>query len=229
MTSASTDTKREPGRATAADPAPVGERLTPPPKLRRRPILVVAAVAAVCLGALLSVWAYTSSSIAQDVLAVRQTVHQGQTITAGDLITAKVSVDPALKPVAASEMDQVVGKRAAMDMPAGGVVTREQVTAVVIPPQGQSIVGIALSAAMMPADEVEVGDTVRVVSTPGEQGELQAGEPAALKATVVGVLPSNDGTASTIVNVQVNSADAAPLAARAATGKVALVLDSRER
>ena len=47
---------------------PVRETIAPPPKLRRRPLLVAASVAAVCLGALLAVWAYTSTSTAREVV-----------------------------------------------------------------------------------------------------------------------------------------------------------------
>src|ERR1035438_9604534 len=92
-----------------------GESITPPPRLRRRPALVAASVAAICLGALLAVWAYTGASTSQDVLAVRTTVHRGELITRDDLMTAQVGVDPALKPLPASAADTVVGKRAAMD------------------------------------------------------------------------------------------------------------------
>lgn len=49
-----------------------------------------------------------------------------------------------------------------------------------------------------------------------------------VSATVVGVHPSETGD-QTIVDVVVPAEAAADLAARAATGKVALVLDSRER
>ncbi len=41
-----------------------------------------ASVAAVCLGALASMWAYQSTSDAQSVLAVRQTIERGDVITA---------------------------------------------------------------------------------------------------------------------------------------------------
>lgn len=66
------------------------ERLAPPPRLRRRPALVAASVAAVCVGALLAVWAYSSLSTAQSVLAVRTTVHRGELITRDELVTVQV-------------------------------------------------------------------------------------------------------------------------------------------
>ncbi len=80
---------------------------------------------------------------------------------------------------------------------------------------------------MLPAEPIAPGDAVRVVQTPGAQGEV-ADAPVTVSATVVGVHPSETGD-QTIVDVVVPAEAAADLAARAATGKVALVLDSRER
>lgn len=225
------ETNRKSRRAKDTKAAPVaapGETLAPPPKLRRRPVLIAGSVAAICLGALLAVWAYTSTSTAQDVIAVRTTVLRGALITREDLMTAQVGVDPALKPISADDLDSVVGKRAAMDLAAGGLVTQEDLASSVLPAKGMSIVGISLTPAMMPATELQTGDDVRIVSTPGDQGDVAGGEPVAITATVVKVRTSGD-SGQTVVDVSVPEADAAKLAARAATGKVALVLDSRER
>ena len=80
----------------------------------------------------------------------------------------------------------------------------------------------------MPAIPLQTGDQVRVVQTPGAQGQVGDAPPVTISATVVAVTRSPDGQ-SALVDLLV-SADAAPdLAARAATGKVAVVLDSRER
>ena len=81
---------------------------------------------------------------------------------------------------------------------------------------------------MMPAIPLKTGDDVRVVQTPGAQGQVGDVSPVTVTAEVVAVTRSEDGQ-SALVDLLVG-ADAAPdLAARAATGKVAVVLDSRER
>ena len=72
------------------------------------------------------------------------------------------------------------------------------------------------------------GDVVRIVTTPGDQGEITDREPVTIEATVVGVNRVEE-TGETVVDVAVPEAEAAELAARAATGRVALVLDARER
>ncbi len=217
--------------ATQSPPvaAPAGPVLAPPPKLRRRPLLIAVSVAAICLGALVSAWAYSSTSHTQDVIGMRNTVLRGDTITRADLASVKISVDPALTPVPASQLEAMVGQRAAMDLPAGGVLTAAAVTTALTPPAGQSIVGIAAAPGMMPALRLRVGDTIRIVSTPGQQGTVSAVAPPSLTGLVIDLSPAGDNAGSTIINVQIPAADAAQLAARVATGKIAIVLDSRER
>jgi hypothetical protein len=227
-TTPATDSRRQ-QRKNPTDGEPTsapGEQFAPPPKLRRRPVLIAASVAAISLGALASMWAYQSTSDAQSVLAVRQTIERGDVITADDLMTVNISVDPALKPLSADQASSVVGKHAALDMSAGGVVTQDQVTEQALPAKGSSVVGIALTPGMLPANQIRVGDKVRVVVTPGQQGEMPTGQPDSIEAVVVGVA-KDETTGNAIVNVQVPNNEGPMLAARAATGKVAIVLDSR--
>lgn len=214
-------------RAAGAEEAK-RDAVAPAPKLRRRPVLVAASVAAVCLGALLGVWAWTSTSNTHEVVAVRQTITRGETIGQGDLMTVQVGVDPGLKTIPGERLVSLVGKRAAMDMAAGSLVTNEEVTEKVLPTQGNSVVGVALPPSLMPGEPLVAGDQVRIVATPGQQGELGQGDPAAITATVVGLYPNGEN-GQTVVAVEVPEDQAAELAARSATGKVALVLDGRER
>jgi len=145
------------------------------------------------------------------------------------LVTVRIGVDPALQPIPATELEGLVGQRAATDLPAGGLVTRASVASSVLPAAGQSVVGVALPASLLPGEPLRPGDRVRIVATPGEQGDVTGSKPPhAITATVVGLFP-DDEKGVTVVSVQVPFAVAAEVAARAATGKVAIVLDSRER
>ena len=110
--------------------------MAPPPKLRRRPILVAASIAAVCVGGLLGAFAWTATSNTHSVVAVRAAVERGAVIGREDLMTVQVGLDPALTPVPAAQVETLVGQRAAVDMAAGTLVTREQVTTAVLPPPG---------------------------------------------------------------------------------------------
>jgi hypothetical protein len=162
------------------------------------------------------------------VVAVRSSVQRGELISRDDLVAVRIGVDQALSPIPASHLDGVVGQRAAMDLPAGGLVTRDSIASTVVPAQDMSVVGVALPAALLPGEPLRAGDQVRVVATPGQQGDVADGEQRSITATVVGIYPDADSD-QTVVSVQVPYDQAPELAARAATGKVALVLDSRER
>lgn len=214
-------------RTLDPESSPAAGHLVPPPKLRRRPALVVVAVAAVLVGALLAAWAWTATTNTQEVLVTRHTIERGGIIEADDLARVRLSADPALKPVAASRFDQIVGQRAAYDIAAGTMLTPESITTEVQPNGNNSIVGIALTPAQAPGLDLLTGDQVRVIVTPAQGDDLPSGSPTFSTATVAGVHVS-DETGQMIVDLLVPHADAAVLAARAATGNVALVLDSRE-
>lgn len=208
--------------------APAATAPAPPPKLRRRPALVAAAIGAICLGALLAGWAWTATTNTHEVLVARNTIEQGSVITADDLARVQIGTDPALNPVPGTEIDKVVGQRAALDIAEGGLLTPSSFTAEVVPAAGQSVVGVALTPAQAPGLGLQYGDRVRLVATPAEGEAAPAGAPLATNATVVGAHASEE-TGDTVVDLLVPEADAAVLAGRIATGNIALVLDSRER
>lgn len=216
------------GRTVAGgDPAP--GQIAPPPRSRRRPALVAASVALVAVGAMGSAWAWQTSSNTNEVLTVRQTVHRGELLSADDLLRVRIGVDPAIQAVPAAALETLVGQRAALDIAAGSVITPEQVTDEDIPASGQSVVGVSLTAGMMPSGQVIVGDKVRVITT--ETMGATAGDPAAgAEQPVSGVVVSvttDATTGNTLMNVQVPSAMAPAVATAAARGQVALVLDSQ--
>lgn len=224
----------KPGRPATPEPAedrsPGGRESVPAPavKLRRRPALVAVSVALVVLGALLSVWAYSSVGNAHQVVAVRSDVPRGRVITAADLVTVRIGVDPALETVPAEGMSNLVGRRAAVELKAGQLVVPSAVADAVVPGQGRSVVGLSLAAGQFPSEPLVAGDRVRVVSTPGQQGDVEADQVRVFDAVVVQV-GAADVSGRSSVSVEVAAQQAPEVAARAASGKVALVLDSRER
>jgi hypothetical protein len=72
------------------------------------------------------------------------------------------------------------------------------------------------------------GDKVRIIVTPGDNGHAGGGAPPFTPAVVVDTA-LDETTGNTVVNVLVPYIDASVLAARAATGHVALVLDSQDQ
>ena len=200
----------------------------PRPRRRRRPWLFALCAALVTAGALGTAFAFTSVNDTQEVLVVSRDIERGETIEAGDLSVVRVSVDPALTPVAGSQKAELAGSRAAVDLWSGTLLTEKAVTDNLVPGEGESLVGISLTPAQRPSEPLYSGDAVRIVTTPGDQGEVTDEDPVTIEATVVGASRVEE-TGETVVDVSVPEREAADLAARAATGRVALVLDARER
>lgn len=198
-----------------------------PLKVRRRPAFLIGSVAALLLGALGGAWLWLSATSTVEVLAAHSTMPRGSLISATDLVTVRIGVDPAVHAIPADQAPALVGKRAALDISAGGLVTPEVVADQVLPPKGMTMVGLLLGNGLLPASPLQAGDRVRIVQAPSTPDQATA-TPTAVAATVVAVARTSDGQAA-LVDVLVPSQDAAGLASQAAASKVALVLDSRER
>lgn len=204
---------------------------------RRKPIYYAVCIGLMCLGAVVSAFAFTRASHSEQVVAVASTVHAGQTITSSDLKVVDMNGDTELKTIPVSEESTVVGQVAQLDMAAGSVVTPDSFGRVSIPGKGQAVVGLSLTPAQMPARSISVGDKVSLVAVGDDSSATFATNTATIEGTVVGVSAPNASGASggdpqtgnSVVDVSVLSSTAPGLAAKAASGKVALVLDSREQ
>jgi len=195
------------------------------PKLRRRTGLIALGVALVALGSVGAAYLTTVVGDTSAVVAVGQDVERGSVIEARDLTVARISGDPALQTVPQSQLDSLIGQRAAVDLSAGSLLTPSSTTTEVIPAQGQSLVGVTLTPAQLPGQPLLAGDEVRVVATPREQEDVPATAPTFYSAVVVSVRNLDD-LGQVVVDVTVPSANAGALAAQVATGRVALVLDA---
>lgn len=219
----------EPGIGAAPERARLdGARVSAAPeptRLQRRPLMVVIGVALVAAGGVLGLWLWASASTASEVVAVRADLQRGQLISVEALTTVRITLDPQLRTVPGAELETLVGKRAVTDLAAGTLLSPGQVSDQVVPQLGESVVGIPVAPGLMPAEPLLAGDTVRLVHTPGQAGEVTAA-PVTVTARVLTVTA---GDTHTVVDVVVSSDQAAELAARAATGDLAVVLDSRER
>jgi hypothetical protein len=216
-----------PGRQGRRD----GQRAAPPvapPRTRRRTGVLAAGVALVAVGALGAAYLTQVVGGTVAVVAVVRDVPPGEVVQAADLTIAHVGTDPALSPVPAAQLSSVIGQRAAVALTAGSLLTNAAVTTAVVPTGGRSLVGVALTAAQIPAEPLHPGDRVRIVDTPTTQGEPPTTVPSTIAAQVASAVGPDD-TGLTVVNVTVPAGQAADLAARVATGRVALILDSRER
>jgi hypothetical protein len=208
-------------------PAPPGP--LKPTRARRRPALIALGLALVALSVLGSVYLVSTLGQTYQVLAITKDVARGAPVTAANLGVAELPVGAGstlLKPVLADQLDEMTtGKVATADLKAGQLLAADSVATELRPPAGQSIVGIALAPNQMPTQALKAGDSVRVVETPATGGEPPARAPFAIAATVVSTQQITIGE-QTVVDVQVTSSTAADLAARAASGRVAIVIDA---
>ncbi|MDP3893627.1 SAF domain-containing protein [Nocardioides sp.] len=203
---------------------PAETPIGPPPKQRRRPMLWAIGIALVALGGLGAGWVTLTVSDTQSVLALSADVDRGSVVEAHHLVAVQISTDPALTPVPADQRDAVIGQRAARDLTAGTVLSAGSIAEEVIPGDGQTLVGVALTPAQMPAGQVRVGDQVTIVHTPRPQDDAPDDAPSTVQAEVVDVVVVEE-TGETVVNVTVPTNEATRLAAVVATGRVALVVD----
>jgi hypothetical protein len=197
---------------------------------RRRSLMQGAlAVLLIAGGALTAGYVAQRIGTTQDFLGIARAVGKGAEITVADLTTIRVNDAVGLKPIPVSRLRSVVGKRAAMSLVPGTLLTQEQLTDGTVPAPGNQLVGLALAENRMPASRLRIGDPVILVITPkknlsgpeAQQAELVP--PRTIVGTVVDVKPSVK-QGDTIVNVEVATADAPTIAAMHADDRIVLTL-----
>lgn len=221
---ATPEPKKAGRRRTRREPKPTDPSVTTPPRLRRRPLWIAVGVISIAVGALLAAWLVARVGDTNPVVAVQQDVQRGQIITAEDLMVVSVSADPALRTVPGSDLEGLTGQYAAYDLVPGTIVSPASVTDIVTPTENESVVGVALLPSQLPALPLRAGDAVRVVATPRAQDDPPSAGTASIDAIVVTSGAAAE-TGKVVVDLVLPSAQAAPLAALAATGRVALVID----
>lgn len=209
-------------------PAPAtGERRElPPVAKRRRPGLIALGVVLVVVLFLGFMAALNSSGQSIQVLALAAAVDRGEQIGPDDLTTVEVPADTGLEVFDASQIEDIVGQYATVDLLPGSTLTTAAVTTRLTPEPGYSVVGVALSTTQLPARDLAAGDQVRIVDTPPAQADPPSETPNTLPATVLTTTPAADGSPTIIIDLLVPEEDAPALAARATTGRIALVIDT---
>lgn len=194
-----------------------------PVRPRRRRAVQGLGVAMVAVAALAAAWVVQSSGSTTSVVAVARDVSAGAVLQAQDLRPVDISVDPALETIGAQDMSALVGQRAVTNLMAGQTLTQSAVAETLTPQEGFALVGVTVTPAQMPSEPLTGGDKVLIIDTPVAQGEPPTQEPDSIQARVVSTAPVPD-TGQTIINVTVADAEAASLAARVATGRIAVIV-----
>lgn len=212
----------EPVHAYGA-PAPLG--VAPPRAPRRR-----AALTGLIVGLLLAgVCAFGFSAILgsvdkrSPVLVAARPVVAGQRFTSADLAVVKVGADSGVQTVAAADQNRVVGRVAAVGVPAGSLLTPKHISTAPAVEAGSAVVGLALRAGQFPPG-IRPGDRVRLVSTAGQSQTDQNSQGAVLVAEAKVVAVGTETAQGGAVSVVVRDADAAKVTAAAASGSVGVAL-----
>jgi hypothetical protein len=210
---------------------PSSLRIAPSPRRRATPWIAVGVL--LVLGCALA-FGVISSRLGdrQAVLAIARQVPAGQVLTVGDLTTVNLTIDPALRPIPATERPSVVGRPAAVPLQPGALLTPADLGAPATLGADQAIVAFALKAGRFPpaltaGAQVLVADTGTADAPAPADGSstVLADTPLASSATVVEVnRPADDTQDATVVSVRVSASNATRLAAAGAADRVALVL-----
>ncbi|MGW6564956.1 SAF domain-containing protein [Streptomyces sp. NPDC054975] len=203
---------------------------TAPVKRERRWSIAALCVVLAVVAGLGAATAVTSASDRTKVLAIARDVPAGQALTDGDLIVAEVSADAALTPVPASQKASMVGKRPAVDLRKGGLLTASQLATGTGLGDDRQQVGVQVKRGQAPAGTLAPGDKVLAVTTPA-QGEQPSGKdvepPPSTVSAVVVTVSRPDASGNVVVNLAVAPSDGPLLATRAAQGRIALVREPR--
>lgn len=214
------------GGDTADARTSAAPRSNPPsvaPRSRRRPALLLLGVALVAAGGLATAWVVAQAGDRTAVVVTARALEFGQVVTAADLTTAEISLDPSVNTVPANQRDTIVGQVATAAMPAGAIVAAGAFSAEGPPTDGESLVGLALPTGRLPAEPLAAGDVVLVVPTPAQGAEPPLTPPDAVEAAVVR-LTEPDVNGVSVLDVTVSERDGPTLAAWSATGRIAVVL-----
>lgn len=212
-------------------PAGKGQGLRPVRLVRRhRPGWVAAGIALVALGVLANVFLFEAASHRVPVIRVARDVAVGQQITRADVDTAMVALGPEVHAIPARQLGEVVGKRAAVGLQRGTLLTASQLTSRLTPGPGQALVTVQLKAGQLPPQGLTPGSHVRIVATAGSQDEGATSAGTAAPADVpagVDAVGETDADGAVSVSLLVAGTDASAVARLAAAGRVALVITSR--
>lgn len=196
-----------------------------PTRSRRRPMLYAIGTALIVLAGIGIYFGVTNMTRTVSVMATNTDVARGDTITVEDLKPIELSGGQNLDTIKAANAQDLVGTTALVDLPEGTLLTTKNVGEGLEVPSSSSIVGVTVTSAQMPAYPLAAGDKVRIVETPVNQGDPPIDTPKSFDAVVFTTTYNSEAKVWT-VDLIVPKTLAPDIAARSATGRVALILDS---
>ena len=224
-----------------AEPTAPGGRRMPSAPRERKPALAALAVLLVALGAVAAGYLVINAGHRVGAVGITQQVGQGQRIPASAIKEVEIASNSGINYVAWQYANRVAGVYAAVQIPAGTLLTPAMTTATNNLAAGKVQVGLSLKPGQAPANLL-IGQSVEAFGvgtgsgcaatsagsggTGGTGGGNGAGPGVPITtgviASVVGSTASNGSTAA--VTLAVPDADAGILACYASAGDVAIAL-----
>lgn len=202
-----------------------------PVRTRRSGAWMFASIAVILAGAVAGVFLYNFASSSTDVFVAAREIPRGATITESDLTTMSIAEGQQTAGVTVDEIDTLLGAVASTDIPEGGLVTTGGVNAALTVPDGRAVVGLSLTPAQMPVQQLRPGDQVMLVPAANQAGNAGAIDSSSAIPAVVSQVSrhADDATISTgqsvaVVDVYVSQESAPAVASQAAAGALALYL-----
>ena len=231
-------------QASWAEPTAPGGRRMPSAPRERKPALAALAVLLVALGAVAAGYLVINAGHRVGAVEITQQVGQGQRIPASAIREVEIASNSGINYVAWQYANRVAGVYAAVQIPAGTLLTSAMTSATNNLAVGKVQVGLSLKPGQAPANLL-IGQSVEAfgVGTGSGCGAAAAGGGGAggtgggnggngsgsgvpittgVIASVVGSTASNGSTAA--VTLAVPDADAGVLACYASAGDVAIAL-----
>jgi hypothetical protein len=225
-----------------AEPTAPGGRRMPSAPRERKPALAALAVLLVALGAAAAGYLVINAGHRVGAVEITAEVGQGQQIPASAIKEVQINADTDVHYVAWQFANRVTGVFAAVQIPAGTLLTPSMTTATSNLTAGKVEVGLSLKPGQAPTDLL-IGQTVRAFPVGTGSGCSSGGNGANGAGTGAGagaaVTPGEPITTGTIVSVSGNTAtngstaavtlavpetDAGILACYASAGDVAIAL-----
>lgn len=207
--------------AVSREAAVSGTRPSPGP-LRRRWGRIGVGVAAAVLGGWVFAALYLSAGDRAEVLVVAEDVARLETIERSDLRVVRLSDDADVASIAASRIDEFVGRTAGVDLVADSMLAEGQLLPVgqVLLGEDEAVVGVLVGPGDGPSASLRRGDRVLVVVRPPAGGQ---GEPAEFEGWVFDASGEALNTRERPVEIALARANAAMVSAAAADGRVTIV------
>lgn len=181
---------------------------------------------------LLMVWiwgtvaAVMSAGERTDVLAVSSEVGRYEPLERSDLEVVRIGVDDDAQAVKASQLDELVGRVAAVDLVAGSLLAPGQLVdegeRVVGP--GEALVGAQLKPGEFPPEGAKAGSAVLVVVRPSPTAGQAAGSSTEVEGWLLSVGEPDEATDQRSVSLVVPRSAAPAVTAGAADARVSLVV-----